>query len=76
MGFVIDSPILADRIATAFDRRIPAQAHEVRLSAEHRLYWLEQRGKTVLRHDVEPGTSFGQRAGVALMSMLPIEWLL
>jgi putative cardiolipin synthase len=76
MGFVIDSPVLADRIATAFDRRIPAEAYEVRLSAEHRLYWLEQRGKTVLRHDVEPGTSFGQRVGVALMSMLPIEWLL
>jgi putative cardiolipin synthase len=76
MGFVIDSPVLADRIATAFDQRIPAEAYEVRLSPEHQLYWLEQRGKTVLRHDVEPGTSFGERVGVAFMSMLPIEWLL
>jgi putative cardiolipin synthase len=76
MGFVIDSPVLADRIATAFDRRIPAEAYEVRLSPEHKLYWLEQRGKTVLRHEVEPGTSVGERAGVAVLSMLPIEWLL
>jgi putative cardiolipin synthase len=76
MGFVIDSPVLADRIAAAFDQRIPAEAYEVRLSAERQLYWLEQRGKTVLRHDVEPGTSFAQRVGVAFMSLLPIEWLL
>jgi putative cardiolipin synthase len=76
MGFVIDSPVLADRIATAFEQRIPAEAYEVRLSPEHQLYWLERRGETVLRHDVEPGTTFGQRAGVAFMSMLPIEWLL
>jgi putative cardiolipin synthase len=76
MGFVIDSPVLADRIATAFERRIPDEAYEVRLSPEHQLYWLERRGTSVLRHDVEPGTTFGQRAGVAFMSMLPIEWLL
>jgi cardiolipin synthase C len=76
MGFVIDSPVLADRIAVAFDQRIPAEAYEVGLSADGQLYWLEQRGKTVLRHDVEPGTSFAQRVGVAFMSMLPIEWLL
>jgi putative cardiolipin synthase len=67
---------LADRIATAFEQRIPAEAYEVRLSPEHQLYWLERRGTSVLRHDVEPGTTFGQRAGVAFMSMLPIQWLL
>ena len=76
MGFVIDSAVLADRIATAFDQRIPAEAYEVRLSPQHRLYWLEQRGKSVVRHDVEPGTSVGQRIGVAFLSLLPIEWLL
>ena len=76
MGFVIDSPALAGHISTAFDQRIPAEAYEVRLSPERKLYWLERRGSTVVRHDVEPGTSLVQRAGVWLMSLLPIDWLL
>lgn len=76
MGFVIDSPVLARRIFAALDERMPAEAYEVRLSPEGTLYWLERRGKTVLRHDVEPGTSLADRAGISLMSVLPIDWLL
>ncbi|WP_429201049.1 phospholipase D family protein [Massilia sp. UYP11] len=76
MGFVIESPLLARRIFAAFDERMPTEAYEVRLSPEGQLYWLERRGGTVLRHDVEPGTSLGERAGVSLMSILPIDWLL
>lgn len=77
MGFVIDSPALAHRIDAAFNDRIPADAYEVRLSDTGQLYWWIERlkGKQV-RHDTEPGTNFWQRAGVWIMSMLPIEWLL
>lgn len=32
-------------------------------------------GKTV-RYDAEPGAGFWRRAGVLLLSWLPIEWLL
>lgn len=76
MGFVIDSPALAQRIATAFDQRIPAEAYEVRLSDTGQLYWIERRAGKVVRHDVEPGTSALLRAGVSFMSILPIDWLL
>lgn len=76
MGFVIDSPSLAGRISAAFDQRVPAEAYEVRLSPERKLYWLERRGSSVVRHNVEPGTSMGQRAGVWFLSLLPIDWLL
>jgi putative cardiolipin synthase len=76
MGFVIESPLLARRIFAAFDERMPAEAYEVRLSSAGQLYWLERRGATVLRHDLEPGTSLGERASISLMSMLPIDWLL
>jgi putative cardiolipin synthase len=76
MGFVIDSPILAQRIATAFDKRIPAEAYEVRLSDTGQLYWIERRAGKEVRHDVEPGTSLWLRAGVSFMSILPIDWLL
>jgi putative cardiolipin synthase len=67
---------LADRISKSFDRRVPDEAYGVGLSPDHRLYWLEHRGETVLRHDLEPGTNYEQRMGVRVMSMLPIEWLL
>jgi putative cardiolipin synthase len=76
MGFVIDSPVLADRISKSFDVRVPAEAYEVRLSPEHKVYWLEKKDGTVVRHDIEPGTSAEQRTGVGLMAMLPIDWLL
>ncbi|MFL6673251.1 MAG: phospholipase D family protein [Massilia sp.] len=76
MGFIIDSPALAQRIGVAFDSRIPVDAYEVHLSDTGQLYWVERRGPEVLRHDVEPGTSFWQRAGVRFLSLLPIEWLL
>jgi len=76
MGFVIDSPALAERIAAAFDGRIPAEAYEVRLSTDGKLYWIERHGDKLLRYDVEPGTSFLQRASVSFMSLLPIDWLL
>ena len=76
MGFVIDSPALAQRIAAAFDSTIPANAYEVRLSDTGELYWIERREGKWVRHDTEPGTSFWQRAGVWFLSLLPIEWLL
>jgi len=76
MGFVIDNPALAHRIQTTFDERMPVDAYEVRLSDDRQLYWLETRQGQLVRHDKEPGTSFWQRAGVWLLSHLPIEWLL
>jgi putative cardiolipin synthase len=76
MGFVIDSPALAQRIADAFDSTIPANAYEVRLSDTGELYWIERRGEQLVRHDTEPGTSLWQRTGIWFLSLLPIEWLL
>ena len=76
LGFVIDSPALASGIEDAFTGQIPAQSYEVRLDAEGRLYWLETTDGGIVRHDTEPGTTWWKRAGVRMMSLLPIEWLL
>jgi cardiolipin synthase C len=76
MGFVIDSPALTQRMGEALDRRIPAEAYEVRLTPEGKLYWLERRGDAQVRYDVEPGTTVWKRLAVRLLSLLPIEWLL
>lgn len=76
LGFVIDSPALAQRIEAAFHDSIPANSYEVRLSNTGKLYWIERRGDGVVRHNTEPGTSWWLRAAVWFLSLLPIEWLL
>jgi putative cardiolipin synthase len=76
LGFVIDSPVLAQTIEAAFDENIPASSYEVRLSGAGNLYWIERRGDELERHDKEPGTGWWLRAAVWLLSLLPIEWLL
>ncbi|MBN1141845.1 MAG: phospholipase D family protein [Deltaproteobacteria bacterium] len=76
LGFVIESPALAREIEAAFNDQIPAIAYEVRLSRGGRLLWFEHRGGQLIRHDTEPGGGFWKRAGITLLSWLPIEWLL
>lgn len=76
LGVVIDSPVLSHEIDAAFTQAIPDSAYAVKLDANGRLYWLEQRDGEVIRHDTEPGTSWMGRAFVALMAKLPIDWLL
>jgi cardiolipin synthase C len=76
LGFVIDSPALAQQISAALSSWIPADAHEVRLSDTGDLYWIERQEREWVRYDTEPGTNFWQRAGLRFVSVLPIEWLL
>ncbi|HLU07309.1 MAG TPA: phospholipase D family protein [Woeseiaceae bacterium] len=76
LGFIIRSPALARRLAELFDNVIPAVAYEVHRSDSGELYWTEQIDGRLVRHDTEPRTSMLQRAAVAFMSVLPIEWLL
>lgn len=76
LGFVIESPVLASRVQDAFETVIPQQAYEVRLSDDAKMVWLERRGDGVIRHEEEPGTTRFQRTGIAILSNLPIEWLL
>jgi cardiolipin synthase C len=76
LGFIIESPALAKRIDAAFDRSIPSNAYEARLTDDGRVYWIERRDGGALRYDTEPNTSFWRRASVVFLSLLPIEGLL
>ena len=76
LGFVIDSPALAQKIEAAFHDGIPANSYKVRLSNTGKLYWIGHRGDEVVRQNREPGTSWWLRAAVWFLSLLPIEWLL
>ena len=76
LGFVIDSPVLAEQIADATARDSRVRAYQVCLSASGTLRWLEQRDGQEFVHDREPGAGFWMRFAVAAMSLLPTEWLL
>jgi putative cardiolipin synthase len=76
IGFVIDSPVMARQIGGALAERLPAGAYEVLLSETGELYWIERDGARTIRYDAEPGTKAWQRAGVWLISLLPIDSLL
>lgn len=76
MGFVIDSPQLAGRLSQTLADSMPERAYEVRMDEQGRLYWLERSEGKIRRHEQEPGTTIWQRAGVQLLSFLPIDWLL
>ena len=76
MGFVIDSPALAQRMATVLDTRVMERAYEVMLTPEGQLYWVERGPGGTVRHDSEPGAGVLQRGTVEFLSLLPIDWLL
>jgi putative cardiolipin synthase len=73
MGLVIDSPEVAQRIATAFDTTIPLEAWEVRLAEDGSLYWIERTPYGEKRYDSEPDVGLLKRLGVGILSILPIE---
>jgi putative cardiolipin synthase len=76
MGFVIESPALAEAIEAVLAARVPTEAYEVRLTDAGQLQWTERRGGESVRHDTEPGSSAWQRTRVWFFSLLPVEWLL
>lgn len=76
LGFVIDSPRLAQRINQAFYDDIPAHAYQVKLTESGRMYWTEQRAEGVHTHTSEPNSSVWRRISAQLYSWLPIEGLL
>lgn len=76
MGFLIDSPALAQAMHQAFEQEVPARAYQVKLDADGKLYWLLRQGDAVQRYDTEPGTSWPGRLMVRLLALLPIDWLL
>lgn len=76
LGFIIESPSLAQETEEEFFEKTKVTAYEVRLDENGKLYWLEQQGSKKVRHDKEPGVTLGKRAALKILTILPIEWLL
>ena len=77
MGFLIESPDMAKRAAAAFDVDLVRASYRPQLTPENKMVWQEttEDGKTVIYQE-EPGASLFQQAALALIGLLPVEWLL
>jgi len=64
LGFVVESPEMAFRLQDGFDTLI-------RQRAAGALVWIERDGDREIRYDTEPGTTFLQRASIAVLARLP-----
>ena len=76
MGVVIESPLLAQHIASFFNGQITSLAYEVQLKQDGDLQWIRNTGEGPKVLDTEPGTSASRRAQLWLYSVLPIDGLL
>ncbi|WP_286979214.1 phospholipase D family protein [Pseudomonas sp.] len=76
LGFVIDSPHLAQRMQVAFDRDLRQFAYQLKLDEQGNIIWLEQDADRQIIHTKEPGSSLWSRSMVGFLSILPIDWML
>lgn len=77
LGFVIESEAMAGALQDMMDSGLHAAAYEVRLAPDgRRLEWVEQTGGLPRVHRREPNSGPLQRGLIALLSKLPIDWML
>lgn len=76
MGLLLDSPQLARRLNHFFETQVPDHSYRVRLDQHDDLEWLETMPEGHRTYRVEPHTTALQRGVLALLSLLPIDWLL
>lgn len=76
MGLVIESQALAQSVSASLDRWLPRNAFELRLGDGQRMEWVERTEAGEVVHQQEPRASLWRRFVAALLSLLPIEWLL
>lgn len=77
MGFLIDSPVMAEQVASAFAGPLAIVSYQPQLTPEGKMIWREPISDT--RSDVyqeEPGASWLTQVSLAIIGLLPVEWLL
>jgi putative cardiolipin synthase len=76
LGFLVESPAMAQGLHDAMEDGVAARAYRVRLGETGRLEWVEKTEGGEAVHLTEPGTRWHQRALVGMLALLPFEWLL
>lgn len=76
LGFMIQSPQLAEDIHRVFDQSLRGHAYKVELDASNRLQWISYvQGERQILHQ-EPNSHWFKRTLLHLAGLLPIDWLL
>lgn len=76
LGFLMESPALAQRLQRIFGDPLRERAYEVQLAPDGSLIWIEHGQNGPLVHTHDPQTSLWRRMQVVLWQLMPIEWLL
>jgi putative cardiolipin synthase len=77
MGLLIHSPALAQRIGAAFQGPVDDVAYRPALDAGGAIVWHERLPDGTERvHTSEPGAGWAERLALAIVGLLPVEWLL
>lgn len=77
MGFLIDSPTMARRVSEGFDGPLKRASYQPVLTLDGQMAWTEELpdGKLGI-YQQEPGASWFRQAAIAVIGLLPVEWLL
>ena len=77
MGFLVQSPRLVEFLDAVFDRKSVQAAWSVELGQGRELQWrgVDASGAEIETED-EPGSTWKDRAAIAIISRLPVEWLM
>ncbi len=77
MGFLIDSPGIANQVSRGFEERLDQISYRPMLTPEGKMVWreLEPDGSTTIYQE-EPGATWVQQISLAVIGVLPVEWLL
>lgn len=77
LGFIIESPEMAQALSKSFEDVLPYRSYRVELDEKGDLVWIQLNEDGTQRFFTsEPNASIWRRAGVGVLSILPIEWLL
>ena len=77
MGFLIDSPTMKRRVSEGFDGPLKLASYQPVLTLDGQMAWTEDMpdGKRGI-YQQEPGASWFKQVAIAVIGVLPVEWLL
>ncbi|MFT4020209.1 MAG: phospholipase D family protein [Acinetobacter sp.] len=76
IGVLLDSPNLAQAIHTAMDRSINSYSYELMLNPEQKINWMLKQPTIQKVYKQEPKMKWWQKAGLKIISWLPIEGMM
>lgn len=73
IGVILDSPALAKTIHQTMDQQLTHYAYKLVLDANHKINWYRQAPNSTKIYKKEPQMKWWQRAGMKVISWLPLE---